>query len=156
MQTRSDRFLAKVSRGAMVSTLAATCIIPDQQTFQTSPPSANSYVTAEPAFLEQLQEIAHSPSTITLSISEFPLEWTKQMETEFRRLALAEARGDIEDVQLVRLELLGRYRDRLLHPRTPDEILLQLRRDRILTKMAETIRQYVEFTEISNRKRPTA
>ena len=79
-------------------------------------------------------------------------EWTPGFEKEFRRLALAEATGSLAPEQAARLEKLSGLRDRFLNPSSPDEILLQLKRDRILGKMAEGLSEYVEFLETTGHK----
>ena len=59
---------------------------------------------------------------MTATLSEALNEWDKQLEREFRTLALAEAKGTLTAEQGLRLEELNRLRDRLLHPQPAEEI----------------------------------
>ena len=94
--------------------------------------------------------------SVIVNMPEFPKEWTKPMEREFRQLALGEAKGNLTGEQMARLEALSVWRDRLSNPRPAEEVLLQLKRDRLLEKISDTLRQYVEFQESTHKKRPAA
>ena len=58
--------------------------------------------------------------------------------------------------QLSRLERLSLLRDRLDSPRSVEDILRQLKHDRVLQKMAEALKDYVEFRQDANKKRPAS
>jgi hypothetical protein len=92
----------------------------------------------------------------SFSYKEADREWTKNMEREFRALALLEARDTLTYKQTGRLDELGQLRDRFLDPRTPEEVLLQVRRDRLLEKISENLQEYVKFQEGANRSRRTS
>jgi hypothetical protein len=64
------------------------------------------------------------------------------MEREFRKLALEEAKGTISKACAKRLEELNRWRNQLLHAQTAEEILLQLKRDRLPARMESLLKQY--------------
>lgn len=155
MQTPSDRFLAKISRGAIVSTLAANFIAPEQQTEQMPAASPDQFVMTHPSITGH-PILAQAQPIVTLAIPDVPGKWTDEMRSEFRKLSIAEATGKLSSDGLGRLEVLSQYRERLLSPRTTEEILLQLRRDRILARMAETIKEYVEFKDGADRTRSCA
>jgi hypothetical protein len=103
-------------------------------------------------------ESSHSDSggsvVITLALS--PEDWTKAMEREFRRLVLAEAKGALTAADAARLEQLNHWRDQLNHPRPTEEILAQLRRDRVLDRIAQSLKDYVEFQEGPGKKRASS
>jgi len=90
---------------------------------------------------------------MVLTVSQAPTEWTRKMEREFRRLALEEARGLLSSNQMARLEELSRWRNQLEQPRTTEEVLSQLKRDRLLEKIAEALREYVQFQEDADKKK---
>ena len=83
-------------------------------------------------------------------------EWTKWMEKEFRRLALAEAKGTLTEEQTNCLNALTHSRNCLLCPPSEDEMLRRIKRDRLLEKLSEALREYVEFEEGASQKRATA
>jgi hypothetical protein len=66
-------------------------------------------------------------------------EWDNQLEREFRKLALREAKGLLNRTEAMRLEELNFFRDRLKDPQLPEEMLLQIRRDRLLARMEELL-----------------
>ena len=93
---------------------------------------------------------------LTMIIDESDREWTKSMEREFRALALLEARDALTREQARRLGALSQLRDRFLNPRTPEDVLIQVRRDRLLEKISENLQQYVKFQEDASRSRRTS
>jgi hypothetical protein len=48
---------------------------------------------------------------------------------------------------------LGRFRDTLQNPRPVEEVLLQLKQDRVLGRIAEALEKYVEFHGTTHSKR---
>ena len=103
-----------------------------------------------------LPEDHSADEAATVTLSKNPTEWNKKMEQEFRKLALAEAKGTLSKEDAGRLEELTAWRNSLLDPPTPEEILLQIRRDRLLEKTEELLRAYVEFQEATGKKRAAA
>ena len=89
-------------------------------------------------------------------LSKNPTEWDKKLEQEVRKLALLEAKGTLSQEQAGRLEQLSEWRNSLLDPPPPEEILLQIRRDRLLEKTEKLLRAYVEFQEATGKKRVAA
>lgn len=99
----------------------------------------------------------HSDIEATVvTMMEQPTEWDKRMEHEFRGLALEEAKGTLTGEQAARLEVLSDWRNSLLNPPPAEEILLQIKRDRLLAKTEELLRAYVEFQEATGKKRAAA
>lgn len=88
-----------------------------------------------------------------MTMTQTPSIWDKRLEREFRKLALDEAKGPIADADARRLNQLNLWRDQLLCPLTVDEILLQMKRDRLLTRMENLLKEYVEFQESANQTR---
>lgn len=140
----------------MAST-AAAFLVPPNHTEQTAN-SLGGYVAAftDRASLPDsaTQGGSHLPPTIT--VRQHPRDWDKRMEREFRKLALEEAKGTLGHDQAARLEELSSWRDRLLCPPSAEEILLQIRRDRLLEKTEELLEAYVQFQEATDRKRAAA
>lgn len=93
---------------------------------------------------------------MVLTIGEVPGEWDTELEREFRKLALAEAERTLTAEQVGRLEQLNGWRDQLLHPQPAEEMLLQIKRDRLLNRMEEVLNDYVEFQEAASKTRAAA
>jgi hypothetical protein len=153
----SNTFVARLSRGAVASTIAARCFVPESHSLviETLVPF-REMAMPEQTFVPEATGRSDSGDSIILSLQESPKEWTKQMEREFRQLALREAGGDLTSGEMVRLEALSVSRERLSNPRSSEEVLLQLKHDRLLEKISETLRQYVEFQESAHKKRSAA
>jgi hypothetical protein len=153
---KNDVFVARLARGAMVSTLAA-CLMPQSHT-----EAAPARVIAREATSTQwtrmpehgTQEAANE--AVVLTLAQAPSDWDKHLEREFRTLALAEAKGTLTAEHAKRLEQLNRWRDRLLCPQPTEEILLQIKRDRLLVRMEEVLNDYVEFQEATRKTRAAA
>jgi len=94
--------------------------------------------------------------SVSVTIPKAPTEWTKTHEKELRCLALKEATENITREEMNRLNWLSFARNHYSNPLSTEEILLQIRRDRILEKMAEALQDYVEFTESTGNKGTTA
>jgi len=153
---RNNVFIARLAQGAVVSTMAA-CLMPQSHTDEATSPA----VGHEAAFTDRTSTpddgTQQGPEqAVTVTMSEAVSEWDKQMEREFRKLALEEAKGTLTTGQASRLEELNIWRDRLLHPQSAEEILLQIKRDRLLEKMEELLKEYVEFQEAAGNKRVAA
>ncbi|MHB8519514.1 MAG: hypothetical protein ACYDH9_02035 [Limisphaerales bacterium] len=91
-----------------------------------------------------------------VTVTQPPSEWDKDMEREFRKLALEEAKGALTAEQAFRLERLSYWRNNLLCPSSSEEILLQIKRDRLLKKTEQLLKEYVEFQEATGKKRAAA
>ena|ERR1700734_988583 len=89
---------------------------------------------------------------VGLAVSQTLTAWTKGNDRDFRRLALKEATGEITREEMRRLNRLSAASDRCLNPMSTEEVLLQIRRDLILGKMAQALQDYVEFTESTHNK----
>jgi hypothetical protein len=154
---KNDVFVARLARGAVASTMAA-CLVPHTHTVGNANPSGlcEAAVFAEDAMRpDGGTEENHNAATV-VTVTQRPTEWDKGMEREFRKLALEEARGAIRGEQAVRLEELSFWRNNLLCPPTSEEILLQIKRDRLLEKTEQLLKEYVEFQEATGKKRAAA
>jgi len=153
---KNNVFIARLAHGAVVSTIAA-CVMPQSHTDQATSPA----VGHESAFTDRTRTpddgTQRGPEqVVTVPMSKAVSEWDKQMEREFRKLALAEVKGTLTAGQTLRLEQLNRWRDRLLHPQSAEEMLLQIKRDRLLERMEGLLKEYVEFQEATSKKRAAA
>lgn len=83
-------------------------------------------------------------------------DWTPALEREFSKLALEELKGTIQADGMHRLEQLTNLRNRLQEPLSSEELLMQIRRDRILEKMADALSEYVKFFGTANQTRRPA
>ena len=154
--SKNDVFIARLARGAVASTLAA-CLMPQSHT-EGAPARgvANEATVTEQTTLPDQGTQETAESAVVLTMGEAPSEWDKNMEREFRKLALEEAEGTLRSEAATRLEELNCWRDRLLNPQPADEILLQIRRDRLLARMEEILNDYVEFQEATGKTRTAA
>jgi hypothetical protein len=138
-----------------MTSLAGVCAVP-QDHVGVNPPLllATDTTTATGSRFHEPARITASES-VGVTISKTPTEWTKTQEKELRRLALKEATRDITREEMNRLNWLSSARNHYSNPLSTEEILLQIRRDRILEKMAEALRDYVEFAESTDNKGTT-
>jgi hypothetical protein len=153
---RNNVFIARLAHGAVVSTMAA-CLMPQSHTDEATSPA----VGHEAAFTDRTSTpddgTQQGPEqVVTVTMSKAVSEWDKQMEREFRKLALEEAKGTLTAEQASRLEELNLWRDRLLNPQPAEEMLRQIKRDRLLERMEELLKEYVEFQEAAGKKRAAA
>jgi hypothetical protein len=152
---KNDVFIARLARGAVASTLAA-CLMPQSHTKEMAAPMiANETAFSNEAVMPEQGTQEGTDKAIVLTMGQAPSEWDKQMEREFRKLAMTEANGTLTDEQAKRLEQLNSWRDRLLCPQPAEEILLQIKRDRLLARMEELLNDYVEFQEAARNARAT-
>ena len=151
----SNTFVARLSRGAVASTIAVGCLVPESHSSMAEAAlPVHEMAMPEQTFVPEVAGRSDDGESVIVNMPVSPKEWTKQMEREFRQLALVEAKGDLSGEQMARLETLSVWRERLSNPRQADEVLLQLKRDRLLEKISDTLREYVEFQESANKKRP--
>jgi hypothetical protein len=151
---RSNTFVTRLTRGAVASSLAVSWLVPEKHSATVAPPVvAREAVVTDQATMPSEAGHAESAGLVVVNLRETPKEWTPGMEREFRRLALDEAKGTLTADARTRLEELNLLRNRLYNPRSAEEVLLQLRRDRLLEKMSDVLRQYVEFQEGARRAR---
>src|ERR1043166_5597611 len=143
---KNNVFVARLARGAVASSLA--CLVPQSHAEAGATPMAahEAVFNDQMSFPDGGAQGSTNPS-MTFSVGLDPTEWDKSMEGEFRKLALEEARGKLMSEQARRLEQLSRWRDRLVCPQTTEEMLLQIKRDRLLARMEEVLSDYVEFQE---------
>lgn len=149
-------FVARLARGAVASTLAA-CLMPKSHT-EAAPTRviAHEATSAERTPMPEQGTQEGTDKAVVLRMGQAPSDWDKHLEREFRKLALEEAKGALSTEQAKRLEQLNRWRDRLLCPQPAEEILLQIKRDRLLARMEELLNDYVEFQEATGKTRSAA
>ena len=153
----TNTFVARLSRGAVASTIAGGWLVPDSHSEMVDAAIvAQAVAMPEQTFMPEMAGHSEDGRSVIVNMPESPKEWTKRMEGEFRRLAFGEATGKLTPEEMNRLEALSEWRERLSHPRPADEVLLQLKRDRLLEKISEALRQYVDFQESSHKKRPAS
>jgi hypothetical protein len=149
---KSSFFTASLASGAAAS-LAVGCLMPDSKpAINDKASGVDLTATTEQPILNEILDGASTTKSISIKVTSIPTEWSKAMEREFRALALEEAQGSISPEKNMRLKTLDNWRERLVLPRSADEILFQLRRDHHLDKMSETFGKYVQFKQASNRK----
>ncbi len=136
----------------------AACLAPQTHTEGNANPTAvyEAAVFADNATMPD-GALAHgSNAALVVTVTQRVTEWDKRMEREFRELALQEAKGTLNAENARRLEELSFVRNSLLCPPSPEEILLQIKRDRLLEKTEQLLREYVEFQEATDKKRVAA
>lgn len=153
---KNDVFVTRLARGAVGSALAA-CLMPQNHTEGTPTPLvAHETTFAAQTIMPEHGTYEGTGKTVVFTIGQAPGEWNKQLEREFRKLALEEAKGTLGSEGAKRLEQLNCWRNRLLCPQPAEEILLQIKRDRLLARMEELLNDYVEFQEEAGKARAAA
>jgi hypothetical protein len=154
---RNEVFITRLASGAVAASVAGAWMLPQKQAQVPSfSMPAREAVYADVVTLPQGNTETAEDTATVLTISESPSAWDKKLEKEFRSLALAEAKETLTVTQSLRLDELNCLRNRLLKPMTPEEISVQLKRDRLLTRMEDLLREYVEFQEATGKKRAVA
>lgn len=154
---KNNIFVTRLAHGAAAASVAGAWLLPQRQTLAPEfPMPAQEVVCANVVTLPEEKTESADNAAMVLSFSQTPSEWDKKLEKEFRGLALAEAKGTLSGSQIQRLEELNHLRNRLLNGMTSEEISVQLKRDRLLSRMESLLREYVEFQEATGQKRATA
>jgi microcompartment protein CcmL/EutN len=149
---KSNVFVRKFARKAAFTSLAGVCLVPQGHVGVISQSlSATESATTEGNRFQAPRTITRSEN-VTLSFHPSSREWSKADEKEFKHLALREATEDITQEEMKRLNRLSSLRDHNSNPLSAEEVLLQIRRDRILERMAEVLHDYVEFTQSTGNK----
>ena len=138
--------ISRVLRRAVATTLA--CGVPHARTAPPAPVTWHcvSAVSAVPETLA-VSRAQDRATVAVISLGTKPTEWNPRLEREFKRLGMQEAGGSISAEALDRLELLNRWRNDLIGAPTAEEVLLQIRRDRLLARMEAVLNDYVEFAK---------
>ena len=144
-------FVTKLARSAAATAIVGSAVIPTHQaTAAVLPPgAAQEFAFPERPILPEQEQQVSSEGNLVITMTESPSAWDKKLEREFRNLAMAEASSTISRESACRLEQLSHWRDQLLNPQTADEILLQIKRDSLLVRMENLLKEYVEFQEAS-------
>lgn len=149
---KKSRFVATITKGAVASTIVGACLVPQSHSAPNIERALPSDVAIGDTGVQQRAEDSVSNESYFIAIPNSVSAWTSDLEREFRNLALLEAKGIINKDGMRRLEELTTLRNRLKDPLSSAEILFQLKRDRILEKMAEALNEYVKFYETANQK----
>jgi hypothetical protein len=153
---KSNVLVRQIARKTALTSLAGVCLMPqDHGGIASQPLLVTQSATTDANRFQEPRTITRSDN-VTLTFRQTSKEWTKTDEKEFKRLALKEVTGNISDKELRSLNMLSWARDHQLNPLSAEEILLQIRRDRILEKMAAILEDYVEFTESTGNKGTSA
>jgi hypothetical protein len=149
---KNDIFVARLARSAAATAMVSAAVIPLHQTTAAGipPATAQELAFANRTILPEAESQASIVGSFVVTVPQSPSVWDKQLEREFRELALAEANNTISKGDASRLEQLSRWRDQLLCPQTVDETLLQMKRDRLLIRMENLLQEYVEFQEAAS------
>jgi hypothetical protein len=154
---KNNIFVARLARGAVASTMAA-CLAPQTHTEGNANPARGyeAAVFADNAIMPDGRATQGSNAAVVVTVTQRPTEWDKGMQREFRALALRDAKGTLTAETARRLEELSFLRNSLLCPPSAEEILLQIKRDRLLEKTEQLLKEYVEFQEATDKKRAAA
>jgi hypothetical protein len=148
---KNNIFVTKLAKSAAVTAIMSSAVIPAHQATAAVPPVAAALESSAPhrSISANSEQQVSSEGAFVLTLTQSPSEWNKTLEREFRNLALMEANDKISKENANRLEQLSHWRDQLLNPQTADEILIQMKRNRLLTRMENLLQEYVEFQETS-------
>jgi len=146
---KTNIFVTSLARSAAATAMVGAAVIPSHHTSATviPPVAAQEMAYLNRAISPEAESHVSTKGSFALTIKQAPSVWDKKLEREFRKLALAEANSTISKEDASRLEQLSYWRDQLLCPQTVDETLLQMKRDRLLTRMENLLQEYVEFQE---------
>jgi hypothetical protein len=111
-----------------------------------------SNVASFPSGLSKTGDIS-APVAISLQVP--ATKWTRKMQKRFDELARLEAVGKLIPDQVAELEYLSRTRQRLLFPRTADDIIFEMKERQLNSRLRVALRDYVAFhnaTENQKRK----
>lgn len=151
----NNKLLVKIARGTAAS-LAVGCLVPNNQpAINDATPAIEFTNLAEQPVLAPVLVDSSSTGPASFTLRDVPKEWSKALDREFRLLALEEAQGKISKERAARLKQLDVWRERLVTPRSADEISFQLKRDRILEQFSKNFEDYVQFKEGAYHKRTT-
>lgn len=155
---KNDIFITRLARTAAASAMVGAAVMPSHHS-NAAPvvPSvlAEEYaITEKPVLLEQESQ-SSTAGSFTMKFTNPPSAWDNGLEKEFRKLALAEATGKLSNDDANRLETLSHWRNQLVSPPTVEETLLQLKRDRLLSRIEDLLKDYVEFKEGAGHPRRT-
>jgi hypothetical protein len=156
---KKSNFVARLSKGAMASGVVGACLIPQRHSAEPNSLSFHADAAVVDRALIAQDDASHSSistDTFFISVKDPVQEWTPALEREFRKLALEELKGTIQPDGMHRLEVLNDLRNRLQDPLSPHELLLQIRRDRVLAKMADALNDYAKFHEGADQARRAA
>jgi hypothetical protein len=151
MYNKSETILARLALGAATSTVIGSVALHTGEIAASG--ASNRSLGVVSSIVESIptpnQENAFAADTIEYPVPDQPDEWGATLEKEFRALALKEAKGSLTFEEFNRLNRLTFWRDTMSVPRTGEEILLQIQRDRVVDKVSEALEEYVQFQKTS-------
>jgi len=154
---KNNIFTTQLARGAMASALVGVSTMPsDHASMVVHPVAPQELICSNQAEFPEAITRSIENGSFVMTMVQTPSTWDKRLEREFRKLALEEAKGTIAGDDARRLNQLNHWRDQLLNPLTSDEILLQMKRDRLLARMEILLKEYVELQEAANQTRVVA
>jgi pyruvate/2-oxoacid:ferredoxin oxidoreductase beta subunit len=153
---KSDIFIARLAHGAVASAVATFLATKSQASATPVPAWGHESAYIDHTIMPEEGTQSGPGSSLVLTLTQSPNKWDKQMEREFRELALKEASDELTSGEAQRLAELNYWRDRLVNPQAAEEILRQIKRDRIVEKMQDLLKEYVEFQESTSQKRASA
>ena len=149
----SEAFFANLARGAVAVGVVGACVTAQKQTEAPSvPDSACETFCAGLTTVPHETENLATKQQVVFTVHQNPTAWDRKLEREFRDLALEEAKGTLSRSNGRRLEYLTRWRNLLLDGQSTEEILFQLKRDRLLARMESVLKEYVDFQDLANKK----
>jgi hypothetical protein len=152
MLHKENTFAARIAKNAVVTATAGAFVLPHHGVVDTKLFPRGEAGVVEHANVLKNAIYSTAKPTVYVPSNPPPDEWTPKLEKEFRALALQEVKGTLAAESRARLDELNWIRDTLQNPRPTEEILLQLRRDRVLDKITEALEEYAEFYESANQK----
>jgi hypothetical protein len=154
-EQKKNIFVAKLARNAAATVMVGACVLPTGRTASANPQPAQEFMVPSNTIYPSADfQVASTAGSMVLRMPpQAPLAWDRKLEKEFRALALLEAKNEISSNAARRLEQLSTWRDELESPITTEETLLQIKRDRLISRMENLLQEYVEFQEAADHAR---
>jgi hypothetical protein len=151
MSSKGNTIITRLTRGAAATSVIGGVVFHAGEMAAVTNPERPVGAVSSPvdAIPRPSDDKVFVTDTMPFKVAEHPEEWTKRLEKEFHALAAKEVRGKLSRQDYLRLEELNFWRDTLKVPRTPQEILLQIQRDRVVDKLSEALEEYVQFQKSS-------
>jgi hypothetical protein len=111
-----------------------------------------SLPTAESADLDSTSQA----DVTTISYHLTPSEWNREYQRRFEQLSIAEAYGKLSPAERHELEELTRARRHLKYPRSPEEVLWDIKQRKVTADLVDAIKAYAKFHDAPNSPRPTS
>jgi hypothetical protein len=150
METVLRKFTAKGVLPALMAAAISTSHATHQATAAVIPRSGSGAGLLPP----DLSTTGHISKPIIIALPVLAPKWTRKMQKRFDELARLEAFGRLSAETTVELDFLSRTRERLLFPRTAEDIVFEMKERQLNSKLRQALREYVAFHNASeNQKR---